>query len=267
MKTSPNERLKEVREALGLLQKEFAKGLVMTQAGYSDVERNRGGNMGVSKRILYLAKEKYNVNPDYIENGNPPMFLHESNIGERLRIFRNTIGEPLENMASATGIDIHTLESYENDGVVPPIDIINKLRDIYYLNVDWLITGKGQPQMGAITSGGDKIREIMRRLSMTIIELAEASGLKGKEKYEFIRDVQAGRPIRQDVVQNIIDQYPEVNPNYMLRGENPEKELMQQHLNLNNRYIRLLEKRIKELELRLQECIKQKSPGEPGQKG
>ncbi len=68
-----NQRLKNIRENLGVDQKQFASVLDMQQGSLSDVER---GRIGVSPKVLKKL-EALGINPDYILSGKGPMCLFD----------------------------------------------------------------------------------------------------------------------------------------------------------------------------------------------
>lgn len=71
-----NERVKSIRECLRLGQIEFAAALDIKQGSLSMIE---SGKTGVSKKILFSLREKYNVNPAWIESGVGEKFLISDN--------------------------------------------------------------------------------------------------------------------------------------------------------------------------------------------
>ena len=68
-------RLKKVRGALNLSQKEMAEGLSVSPPAYSYIEN---GINSVTKRVLSLLRHVYKVNPEYIIHGKGDMFIKES---------------------------------------------------------------------------------------------------------------------------------------------------------------------------------------------
>ena len=75
MKSSKDQialRLKEVREVLGLTQREMAEALSVTPPAYLYVEK---GTNALSNRLLSLLQLVLRVNPDYILEGKGDMFL------------------------------------------------------------------------------------------------------------------------------------------------------------------------------------------------
>jgi len=77
MPSTENQKLKEVRKALGLKQEEFAIELELTQGGYSDIER---GKNGVSTRVKQILVEKFHVNLEWFEgdDGGEMFFIEPS---------------------------------------------------------------------------------------------------------------------------------------------------------------------------------------------
>jgi transcriptional regulator with XRE-family HTH domain len=67
-----NQRLKEVRKALGLNQRNFSDTLGMKQGSYSDVER---GKTGISAVIIKSLITKFRVDPLWLCEGRGSMFI------------------------------------------------------------------------------------------------------------------------------------------------------------------------------------------------
>ena len=71
METSINERLKAVRTALKLSQRDFSKGIFLEQSSLARIEQ---GKITVNERIIELICSKYNVNKNYLKDGKGKMF-------------------------------------------------------------------------------------------------------------------------------------------------------------------------------------------------
>jgi len=71
MEKSINERLKDVRIALKLNQRDFSKGIFLHQSSYARIEQ---GKIGVNDRIIELTCLKYKVNRNYLKDGKGKMF-------------------------------------------------------------------------------------------------------------------------------------------------------------------------------------------------
>jgi len=71
MENPINERLKAVRTALKLSQRDFSKGIFLRQSSYARIEQ---GKITVNERIIELVCSKYNVNKTYLKDGKGRMF-------------------------------------------------------------------------------------------------------------------------------------------------------------------------------------------------
>ena len=71
MENPINERLKNIRTALKLSQRDFSKGIFLRQSSYARIEQ---GKITVNERIIELVCSKYNVNKAFLKDGNGKMF-------------------------------------------------------------------------------------------------------------------------------------------------------------------------------------------------
>jgi transcriptional regulator with XRE-family HTH domain len=71
MDTPINERLKRVRTALKLSQRDFCKGIYLEQSAYARMEQ---GKTRVNDRIVELICASYNVSKAYLKDGRGDMF-------------------------------------------------------------------------------------------------------------------------------------------------------------------------------------------------
>jgi transcriptional regulator with XRE-family HTH domain len=72
MDKSVNERIKEIRQALKINQRDFAKGIYISQSLYAAIEV---GGRKVNNRHIALIVNKYKANKEWILTGKGPMFL------------------------------------------------------------------------------------------------------------------------------------------------------------------------------------------------
>jgi transcriptional regulator with XRE-family HTH domain len=68
---SISERIKAVRKALGISQREFCKGIYLSHSFYSKIET---GTRNPNERVYELISNKYNVNKDWLLMGRGEMF-------------------------------------------------------------------------------------------------------------------------------------------------------------------------------------------------
>jgi len=71
MENPINERLKAIRTALKLSQRDFSKGIFLEQSSYARIEQ---GTTNLNERIIELVCSKYNVNKTYLKDGKGKMF-------------------------------------------------------------------------------------------------------------------------------------------------------------------------------------------------
>ena len=87
MSDTVRDRIVNVREALGLTQKEFCKGIFVSQTYFSNVEN---GNRKVNDRIIALICSQYGVVREYLLEGTGQMFsedLADVQLNHLLEIF------------------------------------------------------------------------------------------------------------------------------------------------------------------------------------
>ena len=70
-----HERLKAIRTALKLSQRNFCKDIFLEQSGYARMEQ---GATRVNERIVELVCAKYKVSREYLKNGTGCMFSDNS---------------------------------------------------------------------------------------------------------------------------------------------------------------------------------------------
>ena len=65
------ERIKEIRETLGISQRDFAKRIFISQSLLGDIEL---GNRNVNDRTIQLISTEFNVNKEWLLNGKGTIF-------------------------------------------------------------------------------------------------------------------------------------------------------------------------------------------------
>lgn len=89
------DRLIKIRESLGLSQKEFCKGIYVSQTYYSNIEN---GNKKINDRVIALITSQYGVNKEYLLNGKGEIFtenLPDIHLNQLLEIF-NDLEKPFK---------------------------------------------------------------------------------------------------------------------------------------------------------------------------
>jgi transcriptional regulator with XRE-family HTH domain len=66
-----NERIKQIRTVLNVSQRDFSRQIFISQSSYGEIET---GVRKVNERVLQLICSQYNINKDWLKNGNGEMF-------------------------------------------------------------------------------------------------------------------------------------------------------------------------------------------------
>jgi len=69
--SSTSDRIKAVRKALGISQKDFCGGIYLSRSFYAKIET---GTRNPNERVYELISNKYNVNKDWLTTGKGEMF-------------------------------------------------------------------------------------------------------------------------------------------------------------------------------------------------
>lgn len=78
-------------------------------------------------------------------------------IAQRFREFMAKIDQTGKNLARAVGISDTTVSRYLNGHQVPESLVLRRISDLTDLNIDWLLTGKGEP----LKTGPDNVHMSM----------------------------------------------------------------------------------------------------------
>ena len=88
MENTIKERVKEVRLAAGISQAKFAKQIAVSPSFISEVE---GGTRKINERAIRLIINEYNVNEEWLRNGQGSMFSDDGSVfvSEAMSIFKS----------------------------------------------------------------------------------------------------------------------------------------------------------------------------------
>lgn len=75
--TTINERVKVLREELGLSQEAFGEKIALVRSGVSNIE---SGKRGVTDRIIKLICQEFYVNEEWLVDGNGDIFRTEDDL-------------------------------------------------------------------------------------------------------------------------------------------------------------------------------------------
>ena len=98
-----NQRILELRKSLNLSQTDFGEQIGMKPSSISDIENNR---VQISDRTIIAICSKFNVNEEWLKNGNGNMFLeYDKKHDEFFSVFQN-LKEPLQDFLIRTARDL-----------------------------------------------------------------------------------------------------------------------------------------------------------------
>lgn len=98
-----NERIIELRKSLNLSQTDFGKQIGISKSSVSDIEI---GRISISERTIISICSKFNVNEEWLKNGNGNMFLeYDKKHDEFFSVFQN-LKEPLQDFLIRTAHDL-----------------------------------------------------------------------------------------------------------------------------------------------------------------
>lgn len=98
-----NERIIELRKFLNLSQTDFGKQIGISKSSVSDIEI---GRISISERTIISICSKFNVNEEWLKNGNGNMFLeYDKKHDEFFSVFQN-LKEPLQDFLIRTARDL-----------------------------------------------------------------------------------------------------------------------------------------------------------------
>lgn len=118
------ERVKELRKILNLTQTEFSNSINLKQNSYSKIEN---GRVALTERNIKTICEKFNVNEDWLRNGNEPIFIDKDN--------NNYINELIKKY-DINSNEINILKKLINIDENTRNKIINFMFDIIKENID-----------------------------------------------------------------------------------------------------------------------------------
>jgi transcriptional regulator with XRE-family HTH domain len=83
------ERIKELREKLGISQVDFSERIFVSKSLIGEIEI---GKRNVNDRIIFIIAKQFNVNEDWIRTGNGEMFTNsppDTRLEKLLSIYHN----------------------------------------------------------------------------------------------------------------------------------------------------------------------------------
>ena len=80
-------------------------------------------------------------------------------IGSRIQALRKQNGFSQVELGQKIGVSKSQVNRYENKGVQPPADILNKIADLFGTSVDYLINGHGEEKARASLKNAELLKQ------------------------------------------------------------------------------------------------------------
>ena len=81
---------------------------------------------------------------------------------ERLKKLRSTLGYSQQAMADKLLIDVRKLRSYEYETKNFPVDFLLSLINVFNVNINWFLTGKGEMFLADEDDFTKKVEDILK---------------------------------------------------------------------------------------------------------
>lgn len=135
-------RFKELRKRLGLTQTGFGDKLGKT---ITTIQYYEYGTRKITDGVLLQLNELFNVNIDWMRTGVGDMFLPKpGGVSFNISTLRQFLHLTVEEFAKDIGYDPELLTSWESGKQLPEMSALQKISEVYGVNVSWLISGIGE---------------------------------------------------------------------------------------------------------------------------
>ncbi|MBR4908582.1 MAG: helix-turn-helix domain-containing protein [Acidaminococcaceae bacterium] len=144
-----SQRIRTLREVLGLSQNEFASKINRTSNFIAQIE---SGRSNISEKTKTAICTTYHINPEWMNNGTgeifkpgfaPPPF-DKAGIPTRIKTVRQKLNMTQDEFAKMIDCSKSQLTSVEVGRVNPSNQWIAKLARLANVNLSWLLSGKGE---------------------------------------------------------------------------------------------------------------------------
>ena len=94
-------------------------------------------------------------------------------IGKRIKELKSVLHLTSSELALKLNIPVRTIGSYERDEAQPGYKFLNALIEVFYVNINWLLTGKGNMFISKKTESDiNYIASLKEKLNLTDDELS-----------------------------------------------------------------------------------------------
>jgi len=148
-KNALSQRIRNIREILGLSQNEFANKINRTSNFIAQIE---SGRSNISEKTKTAICSTYHINPDWINYGIGDMFkadcapppFDKAGIPSRIKAVRKKLNMTQDEFSKLIDCSKSQLTSVEVGRVNPSNQWLTKLSKTANINICWLLSGKGE---------------------------------------------------------------------------------------------------------------------------
>lgn len=98
-----NTRIKEIRKSLNITQEEFGNQIGLTRSVISEMEN---ATAPILDRTIFLICSKFNVNEEWLRNGNGEMFNFTDKRFKEFFDIYNNLSKPLQDFLFSTALEL-----------------------------------------------------------------------------------------------------------------------------------------------------------------
>lgn len=183
-----NERIKELRKALGLTQQELADRIGVKQNTIAQYEIGR--NTPINSVVSLICKE-FNVSEDWLRNANGDMFKSEaytsnntnqiisSSINERIKELRKTLRKTQSEFSAEIGLSRNFIVQVETGTKNPSNRTILDICRKFNVNENWLRNGSGNMFLPKDNSNSDMCIDSTFFKLLSMLDVEQLNYIKG----------------------------------------------------------------------------------------
>lgn len=183
-----NERIKELRKALGLTQQELADRIGVKQNTIAQYEIGR--NTPINSVVSLICKE-FNVSEDWLRNANGDMFKSEaytsnntnqiisSSINERIKELRKTLRKTQSEFSAEIGLSRNFIVQVETGTKNPSNRTILDICRKFNVNENWLRNGSGNMFLPEDNSNSDICIDSTFLKLLSMLDVEQLNYIKG----------------------------------------------------------------------------------------
>lgn len=219
------QRLKTLRDSLGLTQTDFAKIIGFSQGNVGDWER--GIKKPTIPALLAISNE-FNVSIDWLVKGETPSYSSMidfndelKDISERIKELRKGANLSQANFAKKIGFSQGNVGDWERGISKPTIPALIAISNEFHVSIDLLVKGESKiktiDDSNICMSIGKRIKQLRDKDNLTMKELAVEIGCAPGQISDWEKDKK--QPSAGSIIS--LSNFFNVSTDWILKGEDP----------------------------------------------